>query len=156
MEVSSYSKHKRIVRGVFNENGLQPRIEEEPRGMSFTVKQSNLELKVTVGSKWVGYSLTLDSGPHHGKVLEISEDTDNYPMEGGYADVTAEILEDAIVCIKSFATEEILSGRKGGRIYLAVPLSSGRYKLAVKGLFFTSVKEIESSRIESMTFMHNV
>lgn len=150
-----YSKSRQAVERIFNETRLRPRIEENSRGVSFTVRRSGLELKVIVGNKWLGYSLVLDSGSH-GKSLEISEDTDNYPIDGDYADVAAEILKDVVAGIKAFAAGKILAGRRGGKTYLAAPLGDGRYKLAVKGLFFTSLKGVDSSRLKDMTFMHDV
>jgi hypothetical protein len=93
----------------------------------FTVQKNSGKLQITIGDAWIGYELEIDKSVL-GKKIGFSEDMDNYPLQGEYADISLQIYNEALVCLRGLLEEGVYIGIEKSKRILVIPIDDDRYR----------------------------
>lgn len=152
------NKYNAIVTGLLEEQKCNyVRKETSDYGYEYTIKSEEATLVVTINLKWIGYDLSIRRRAL-GKDVGTHVDTDLYPLDYD-RNVTEEIAEETIQCVKALLSRDIYIGKDHNKYYLAVPIKNG-YRLekkrrAIVGFVVTS-EEISTKELQKKDFLRSI
>lgn len=140
------SKYNSIITSILDEGGQKYSKHGLSGGYNYHIESDEVVVEVKINPKWIGYELLVKRGVL-GKGIGALVDTDNYPLEYD-PEVTEEIANETIQCVKAFLSKAIYIGKNGGKCYLAVP-SGENYKFSSRGRFIADVSEVTKDTISN-------
>lgn len=116
------------IESLIDESKSKHTIEAKDGTKTYQVRTNEADLSIIIGPKWIGYDLAVKKDVF-GHEIGAAVDTDNYSLDGDYAEAAEEIFAQVKMCLTALLKQEILVGEGNGSPFLAMPLSGGDYDL---------------------------
>lgn len=126
------------------------------KGTIYRVMTNQASLEIVIGNKWIGYDFQINK-PVLGKSVGVSEDTDNYPLGGEYAESSYAIFNSALACLRGLVEGKIYIGKVNDKITLAIPVDEDNYKVITRRNFFAGSRNtIKSEDLPQELLRHPI
>jgi hypothetical protein len=123
-------KLQQTIEAAINENSssaVTSNVSDAPDGTkTFELRTREATLTATIGKRWIGYDLSVDKSVF-GREVGSAVDTDNYPLDGDYTDVSYQIFDELKNCVIGLLQQHIYVGSEDNRPIIATPVSSTEY-----------------------------
>lgn len=116
----------------------------------YIVQKSEATLTIAISDSWLGYELDIHKSVL-GRQIGRAEDTDNYPLDGEYEDVTEKVFDEIINCLNAFLHHDIYIGKIGKKIGLALP-KLDKFLLVQGGRFVMEKRLISKAELTELGF----
>lgn len=117
------------------------------KGYEILFKGSNFTFTFTIGEKWFGYELIVVF--ENTKKVSIGKDTDNYPVDGSYREITMSMFEEGLNLLRDIDNRKIYYGMSDKTRMIALPKKNS-YEVTKYRFFSATKSSLELSDLIDM------